>query len=326
MNKSKLFFGFDTSNYTTSLAVADENGQVLLNFKKILSVSEGQRGLRQSDAVFQHTNNMPLAAQSIREFLSGLGEYEIAGVGYSAVPRDVPGSYMPCFLVGQGVALSASSMLGVPSYLFSHQAGHIMAALYSADAQKLIGKEFAAFHVSGGTTDILHITGFENDTFKIEQIGGTLDLNAGQVIDRVGVHMGLSFPAGPEMEKLAAGYSGKIPKYPQTVKALSCNLSGIENKACALYNETKNKSLCAAYTLKAVGDALYKLSENLLEKYPGCPIVYAGGVMSCSLLKEKLSVFSNYFAAPEFSSDNAAGTALLAKYAYDKRKGDEDAK
>lgn len=324
--KNKLFIGFDTSNYTTSCAVAGGDGRIILNFKKILSVGEGQRGLRQSDAVFQHTSNMPLAAQTIREFLRGRDEYEIAAIGYSSVPRDIPGSYMPCFLVGQGVALSASSLLGVPAYSFSHQAGHIMAALYSAGAMELIGKEFAAFHVSGGTTDILHISGFENGTFKIEQVGGTLDLNAGQVIDRVGVHMGLSFPAGPEMESLAASYNGKIPKYPRSVKGLDCNLSGIENKACALYDSTKDKSLAAAYTLRAVGDALYALSENLTGKYSNCPIVYAGGVMSCSILKKRLSVFSDFFAAPEFSSDNAAGVALLAKRAVDVRKGDTSGK
>lgn len=314
--KNKFFVGFDTSNYTTSAAVCDADGEVLLNVKVPLSVKDGARGLRQSDAVFGHTQNMPAISAALKKFFEERADYEISSVGYSAYPRDISGSYMPCFLVGRSVAAASSALLGAAVYPFSHQAGHIMAALYSSHSLGLCQKNFFAFHVSGGTTDILRVSGFENGRFTAERVGGTLDLNAGQVIDRVGVYMGLPFPAGREMEKLALNHMGKIPRYTQSVHALSCNLSGVENKAKALFDSTKNPSLVSAYTLRAVCDALCILSENLIKIHGESPIVYAGGVMSCSILKERLSAFSERFAAPEFSSDNAAGISLLARSAY----------
>lgn len=315
MNNS-FFAAFDTSNYTTSFAVCDFDGNVLFNSKRLLGVAGGQRGLRQSDAVFQHTSAMSFVSECISEFNRKYPSGRIAAVGASVRPRDVDGSYMPCFLVGEGVARVSAQLLKVPFYNFSHQAGHVAAALYSSGATELFGEKFAAFHVSGGTTDILLSKGFENGVFDIERIGGTLDLNAGQVIDRVGVYMGLDFPSGPLLEKLALECTEKVPRYVNKIDSLQCNLSGIENKATELYDKTNDKALTAAYTLKAVGDALCQLSKNVIDTFGEIPIVYAGGVMSCSVLKERLAVYSKLFAEPAFSSDNAAGVAYLTRMKF----------
>lgn len=310
---NNFFVGIDTSNYTTSFAVCDGDGRILLNFKKLLPVKEGERGLRQSDAVFHHTAAMEPVSRSIREFRQDHPTSRLCAVGYSSAPRDSEGSYMPCFLVGKGVAEACAAICNVSAYPFSHQSGHIMAALYSADCTELLDRSFAAFHVSGGTTDILLVKGRSDGGFEIERIGGTLDLNAGQVIDRIGVYMGLPFPSGAMLESLALKNSSRVPVYRSSVNGLSCNLSGIENKARGLYDKTGNRELTAAFVLRAVGDALEGLTVNLMEKHKGIDIVYAGGVMSCSVLKDRLSVYSSRFAAPEFSSDNASGTALLAR-------------
>lgn len=308
----KVYFGFDTSNYTTSFAAVDEAGRVLSNARRKLDVKDGERGLRQSDAVFLHTAAGDFIESAISDLYKEHPDAEVQSVGYSSAPRDSEGSYMPCFLVGKTIARCVSSSMRVKAYPFSHQAGHIAAALLSSGATHLIGKEFAAFHVSGGTTDVLHIKGFERATFSVERIGGTLDLNAGQVIDRAGVMMGLHFPAGVEMEKLASAFDGKKTKYKPSVKELSCNLSGIENRALKLYAQTCDKCMTASFVIDAVGDTLSLMTENLVKMFPGIPIVYAGGVMSCKLLRERLSAFSKYFADPEFSSDNAVGIAYLA--------------
>ncbi len=313
---NKYFVGIDTSNYTTSFAICDYLGNIVLNYKKLLPVKQGERGLRQSDAVFHHTAAMTDISNCIRNFRKENVDAEICAVGFSKAPRDNEGSYMPCFLVGAGVANVLAATFGIPAYGFSHQSGHIMAALYSAECTDLKDMPFAAFHVSGGTTDILAVKGKSDPGFDIERLGGTLDLNAGQVIDRVGVYMGLSFPSGAILEKLALRNGNRVPKYRVCVKGLECNLSGIENKACKLYDETKDMNLVAAYTLNAVGDTLAALTENLIGAYSEMPVVYAGGVMSCSIFKERLGAYSDYFAKPEFSSDNAAGTVLLARERY----------
>ncbi len=321
--KNKCFCGIDTSNYTTSLAICDEQGNVVLNYKKLLPVKDGERGLRQSDAVFHHTSAMNEVSEVIDNYFKSHSDAQLSAIGYSYAPRDCKGSYMPCFLVGGAIAKVLSAVMQIPAFPFSHQSGHIMASLYSAGRTDLADKQFAAFHVSGGTTDVLLVKGKSEFGFDIEQIGGTADLNAGQVIDRVGVYMGLSFPAGAQLEKEALANHEKIPSYKIRINRMRCNLSGIENKACKLYDETQNKKLTAAFTVNAVGEALEKLSEELKLSYPEIETVYAGGVMSCSILKERLKKFSSNFAAPEFSSDNAAGTSLLARNRYFELRSDD---
>ena len=313
---SRLFVGIDTSNYTTSAALCTEDGEVLCNKKVPLPVAEGERGLRQSDAVFHHVKNLPDAAAALRAALgdcTAFGEGRIAAVGVSASPRDAEGSYMPCFLAGVSAAEIAGALLGVPVLRFSHQAGHLMAALHSAGAEHLLGGEFAAFHVSGGTTDVLHVTPHDDHVFSVEKIGGTRDINAGQSIDRTGVHMGLRFPAGAEMERLASSFTGKLPHAKIAADGLFCNLSGLENKANALYDTTGDRAMTAAFVLDFVGRTLYALRTAVRERYGDIPILYAGGVMSCRRFTGMLDDGHAWFALPQFSSDNAAGTALLAR-------------
>lgn len=297
-----VFLGIDTSNYTTSLALVKDR-QVLALYKMPVRVKENERGIRQSDALFCHTVNLPILFEK-------MGEKEILAVGVSKSPRDVEGSYMPCFLAGVSVAKGISSVNGVDLYEFSHQRGHIAAALYSCGRLDLLNKEFIAFHVSGGTTEILHV---HND--EIDLIGGTLDLNAGQVIDRVGVMLGLSFPCGAALEKISADFSECDSR--TFVRDLNCNLSGLENIAQKMHQNGDDKSKIAGYVLKSVMRTIDKLSDNVRSKYNDLPIIYAGGVMSNIKFREKLSKRADvYFAAAEYSCDNAAGIALLCEEKY----------
>ncbi len=315
---SRIFVGLDTSNYTTSAALCDERGNVLCNVKLPLPVAEGERGLRQSDAVFAHVKSLPEAAVILRRTMeeSGISRDDIAAVGVSRAPRDAEGSYMPCFLAGIAAAETAAALLGVPVMRFSHQAGHVMAAVHSAGADHLITGEFAAFHVSGGTTDVLYVRPHDEYVFDVERIGGTKDINAGQAIDRAGVMMGLRFPCGAEMEKLASARNGKVPRAKISVQGMECNLSGLENKASELYRKTNDAALVSAFVLDFAGRTLRGMRDGVREKYGNIPIIYAGGVMSCGRLKEMLQDEQAYFAQPQFSSDNAAGTALLTRYMF----------
>ena len=319
LNREKLFLGIDTSNYTTSAAICDGEGRIVANLKRLLPVAEGERGLRQSDALFAHSKNLPIIMGELDSFLEeNYPNRKILSVGYSATPRDLEGSYMPCFLAGAASAASIRAVTGSKSYAFSHQAGHIAAALYSAGRFDLLDgeKAFAAFHVSGGTTDILLVKP-NGEGFSVEQIGGSADINAGQAIDRTGVLMGLKFPCGREMESICNESKHEKSKTRISVKGLECNLSGLENLASALYRECGDKGKVSAYCFDFIGDTLARLTENLREQFKDIPIIYAGGVMSNGRIKERLSAFDNvYFSAPEFSSDNAAGVALLGRRKY----------
>ncbi len=315
-----LFLGLDTSNYTTSAALVNEAGEVLWNQKKLLPVKEGERGLRQSDAVFHHVKALTETAAGLRQVLA---EYpgQLTAIGVSKSPRDGEDSYMPCFLVGSGVGEMLSAAMGVPLYGFSHQAGHIMAAAHSACGgdeallHPLLAQPFLAFHISGGTTDILLSQPDESKILTVARIGGTMDINAGQLIDRTGVRMGFGFPCGAAMDPLALAYSEKLPPVPKTVKGLDCNFSGLENKAEKLWEETHDQAFVSAWVLRAVADTVLALTKELQARYPGLPSLDAGGVMSSRTIGQRLSPYGR-FAQPAFSSDNAAGTALLAREAW----------
>ena len=305
------YVGFDTSNYTTSAAVCTEDGEIVANLNEPLPVKDGECGLRQSDAVFSHVRNLPLLTARLREALRG---YTVRAVGCSVRPREAEGSYMPCFLAGRAAAESFAAAINVPVIECSHQDGHIMAALYSSGAsERLLQAPFAAFHVSGGTTEVLHVTPTDG-RFSVRLVGETADLNAGQAIDRAGVMMGLQFPCGKEMEALAKTYTGKLPKPRVCVRDMKCNLSGLQNMTQMLWSETGDRACVSAYVLSFIGETLRRMTEQLDGQYPALPIVYAGGVMSNRHLQEVLGKRRDtYFAAPQFSADNAAGVALLCR-------------
>ena len=312
-----LFCGIDTSNYTTSAALCDESGKIIANLKIPLPVKDGERGLRQSDAVFAHVKNLPIITQRLKE---AIGDCDITAVAVSSKPRDEEDSYMPCFLSG----VSAAEMLaaGAKSVMYrtSHQQGHVMAAYATSGAMSnsILDKYgvFIAFHVSGGTTECLLVKP-KGCEFDIKLIGGTADLNAGQAIDRIGVAMGLKFPCGPEMEKLALIYDGVVKGIKTSVINGHCNLSGLENIAMKMISNNATPQEVSAFTFEFIAKTLFKIAENVREEYGNFPIVWAGGVMSNSIIKKRLSGLNNvYFTEPQYSADNAVGVALICRNKY----------
>ena len=302
------FLGLDTSNYTTSAAICTADGTVTQQ-KRLLPVREGELGLRQSDAVFHHTRQLPDIVDGLFSALPDGAS--VCAVAASDRPQQVDGSYMPCFTVGLNTAKCLSAALDIPLCEFSHQAGHVAAAVYSSGHTELFEREFIAFHVSGGTTEALLVRPDEEKLLHIDIVGRTLDLNAGQAVDRVGVAMGLSFPAGAELEK-AALESRKTFKPKPCVKGTDCCLSGIENKCLDMIKSGESKCDVALFCLDSVAAALEKMTENIIKKYGRLPLVFAGGVMSNSIIRRRFTEeFGAYFAEPAFSADNAAGTAYL---------------
>ncbi len=299
--------GFDTSNYTTSVAVFCPEDNTVISKRQLLSVAEGGKGLRQSEALFQHTKNLPVV---IKSAFDNVNE-SITAVGVSEKPRDIEGSYMPCFLAGVSAASAAATATNSRLYRFSHQRGHIAAAVYSASAMHLLKKEFLAFHISGGTTELLHIIPDNDLIFKCNLSAATLDLNAGQVIDRVGVMLGLSFPCGAELEKLA-NLGSILKKYKPVIKDGNCCLSGIENLCADMLKRGTDKCYVARFCIDAISKTILKMTEYALNKHGNLPIVYAGGVMSDAIIKNDIeSNFNCVFSKPEFSCDNAVGIAVL---------------
>ena len=298
------FLGIDTSNYTTSVAFYSGSG--VAQCKRLLPVKEGERGIRQSDAVFHHTKAYP---ELLKELLSQTGT-DIKAVGVSVTPTTAEGSYMPCFLVGESCAKALSSGLNIPLYTFSHQQGHIAAALYSAGRLDLVNEKFLAFHISGGTTDLV-VCEPDGKIFKVTPVSSSSDLKAGQAVDRIGVKMGLKFPAGAELEKLAEKSERTFKNKIKLVDGF-CSLSGLENKCLKMLEEKETPEDTAKFLLSYIADTVCAMTDFALERYGDLPVVYAGGVMSNKFIKNQITNrFNSYFAEPEFSCDNAAGIAVL---------------
>ncbi|MBR5273149.1 MAG: peptidase M22 [Clostridia bacterium] len=305
-----LYLGIDTSNYTTSVAVYDSASGEVVQSKRLLPVKSGELGLRQSDALFHHTVALP---ELVEQTLVKTECKKIDAVAVSDKPRNVNGSYMPCFLAGVSVAKGIAAALGVSCHFFSHQEGHIAAAMYSANKMDLLNQRFVAFHLSGGTTEALLV---ERDAgehiFNAEIIAKSLDLKAGQSVDRIGVMLGLDFPAGAALDRLAQ-QSDKEYKLKPFMRGCDCSFSGLENKAKDLFNKDEKKEDIAKYCFDYIKYALDGMTKAIIEKYGELPLLFSGGVMSNSIINKFITdKYNAYFAKPIFSSDNAAGIAILA--------------
>ena len=299
--------GLDTSNYTTSAAVFD--GEEGRNQGRLLEVRPGELGLRQSDALFQHVKHLPEVVEAL---LGEEGLGTVQAVGASTRPRAVEGSYMPCFLAGASQGQVLSQVLGVPFYAFSHQQGHLAAAAWSAGRLDLLDRPFLAWHLSGGTTELLRVEPEENGVaVRAEILGGTSDISAGQLIDRTGVLLGLPFPAGKGVEKLSR-QAQKREYYKVKVNGLTFSLSGMENRVRQMLQRGEEPAEIAWFAQETVCRVVQACTKAAMEQYPGLPVLCSGGVASNGRLKELLRQNCGaLFAQPQFSTDNAMGTAIL---------------
>ena len=298
-----MYLGIDTSNYTTSAAAFD--GRDGVNRSRLLDVAPGQLGLRQSDALFSHVKRLPVLMEQL---FSAVSPGEIQAVAVSTRPRAVEGSYMPCFLAGVAVAKSLAAALGVPCHEVSHQQGHVAAALWSAGRMDLMDRPHLAWHLSGGTTELLSITP-EGKNVRAEKIGGTSDISAGQIMDRTGKLLALPFPAGKALDQLSQGV--EVKPFRVKTQGLTFSLSGLENQVAAFYQRTNSPEETAAFAVSSVCDVVLRTTREAQKQYPGLEVVFSGCVASNVTLRRVCGF--GVFAAPQFSTDNAMGVAVLAE-------------
>ncbi len=302
-----LYLGLDTSNYKTSAGLYCPEDGSFRACGKLLEVPLGSLGLRQSDALFQHVKQL---SARVREACADL-DGEIRAIGYSARPRDLEDSYMPCFLVGQCAAECMGAVLGVPVYDFSHQQGHLAAAAFSVDKQELLKGPFLAWHLSGGTTELLLTEPSEDRIIRASIVGGTSDISAGQVIDRVGVDLGLPFPAGPYVEQ-AALQSDRDDFFRVKVQGCTFSFSGVQNQYQVRIKEGESRTEVCRFVLRTVAETILKATKNA-RKEQHLPVLISGGVSVCSLVQETFAKEKDlWFAQKGLGGDNAVGVAILA--------------
>lgn len=303
----KAVLGLDTSCYTTSCAVVDETMHLLASSRMLLPVEPGTRGLRQSEAVFAHIRQLP---EVVRQAMQGLS-VDISAVCASDRPVDDGNSYMPVFRAGASMAESLAAVLGVPCYKTTHQRGHLAAALIG---QKDQPERYLALHLSGGTTELLASEGEQ-----LTLLTRSLDLHAGQLIDRVGVKLGLPFPAGPSLEKLAMSGSAS-GRYGASVSPAGCHFSGAETQALRDAEQgVLSPEDIAAEVFDLVARTVVKMLAMAKQSTGLADAVIFGGVASSELLRVLINQRNKarrlglriLYGQPQLSGDNAAGVAMI---------------
>lgn len=312
MQSKDLILGIDTSNYTTSLAITDINGTITADSRKLLTVRQGERGLRQSHALFQHMENLP---EMVLRLFADTDKNRIGAIAASKRPRPVEGSYMPVFKAGVNYGTVMAASLGVPLFEFSHQEGHLEAVLHgSAMSQE---NEYLAYHLSGGTCELLHVK-----NGQIQILGGTKDLSFGQVIDRIGVALGMDFPAGKEMDLMASDMRNKQTKTAELMKKIpvdgfDINLSGIETQCRRELEKGADPEVVVYELFRKISNCLCILTEKTVKETNCSHVLFTGGVTASCFIRDEIERFSHgkgwdfLFGDPALSSDNAVGISFL---------------
>ncbi|MBR5520789.1 MAG: glycoprotease [Oscillospiraceae bacterium] len=299
-----ITLGIDTSNYATSVSMVDnDKHKIIFHEKRFLPVEQGRIGLRQQQAVFEHIKNLT-------DILSKMEIKDIGAVGVSVKPRDEENSYMPCFLTGKMSAYSIGAALNVPVIETSHQTGHLTSALYDLDKEELFAQKLIMLHVSGGTTDIM----FAQEGKVVQNLGSSMDLFAGQAVDRLGVKLGYPFPAGIYVSEKAEKCPDIIKNIKVSVKGYNCNLSGLENQCEKLLKQSYSKEYVCKYCLTFIAKSIIKMIQNVQADFGNMPVILAGGVMSSTVIKKIVTdaIPDAMFVQPQLSRDNAVGVAVNA--------------
>lgn len=305
-----LTLGIDTSCYTTSLAVVDENKVLLTEEKKPLIVKQGQRGLQQSDGFFQHVANLPVLLEKIK---INVDIKKIGALSVSSRPRNQEGSYMPVFMAGFHFAKTLSASWDIPLWESTHQEGHIMAS--AMDCGFDYRNPHLAVHLSGGTTEILLVKWAQNG-FSVKIVGKSLDISAGQLLDRVGVSAGLAFPCGKTLDELSIKAKNPLP-FPLSMKEANFHFSGAESWGMDYVEKKENLSNISAGLFSLISKTLSKSLKIIVRQTGQKNVLMAGGVSASLCLKENLKHENStggpifHFASIESCTDNARGIAFL---------------
>lgn len=311
--ENNIIIGIDTSCYTTSIAAISLGKNVIFNKKIMLNVKENSKGLRQSEAVFQHINNLGKLSEEIKNIVK---EYNIKGICVSTKPRPIENSYMPVFTTGYNFAKLSAALFSCELYETTHQENHIEASLFTNEIKNK--NKFLSVHMSGGTTEVL-LVDKDKSKYNIEIVGGTKDISFGQLIDRTGVKLGYKFPSGKYIDEDAINCNLKITEGLKTsVKEGYMNLSGIENQINKMLKD-KSKEYISKVLLDSVIRNIYKSISYISKKYNIDEVVFAGGVSASKYIRKELeSKFYNinikaYFTEAEYSTDNAIGCAIIGR-------------
>ena len=322
---SSYILAIESSCDDTAAAVL-KNNEVLSNCIANQEIHRDYGGVVPELASRAHqVNIVPVVQQALS--IANIDKKQLTAIAYTRGPGLV-GS----LLVGSSFAKSLSLSLDIPLIEVNHMQAHILCHFIKNKVKKPPRFPFLGVTISGGHTQLILV----EDYFKMTEIGTTLDDAIGEAFDKCGKKMGLDYPAGPEIDKLARNGNPDAFKFPiPKVKHFDVSYSGVKTAFLNLISKNINKDpnfiednlndLCAS-----IQKTLVEIIMNKIEKAKNSlkinRVVIGGGVAANSEIRrllDDMSVSSDWeiFIPPfQYTTDNAAMIGIAAYYKLKKNQ------
>ena len=299
--------GIETSCDETGIAIYDDEKGLLANqLYSQVKLHADYGGVVPELASRDHVRKtVPLIQAALKE--AGLSSTDIDAVAYTAGP-----GLVGALLVGATVGRSLAFAWDVPAIPVHHMEGHLLAPMLENNPPAF---PFVALLVSGGHTQLISVTGIG----KYELLGESIDDAAGEAFDKTAKLLGLDYPGGPMLSKMASqGTEGRFvfPRPMTDRPGLDFSFSGLKTFAAnTIRNNDDSEQTCADIARAfedAVVDTLMIKCKRALEKTGFKRLVMAGGVSANRTLRAKLAQMMQkrggevFYARPEFCTDNGA--------------------
>lgn len=322
MAKENIYIlGIESSCDDTSASVLC-NDEILSNVVANQTIHAEYGGVVPELASRAHQSNIvPVVHQALKK--ANITKEELNAIAFTRGP-----GLMGSLLVGTSFAKSLAYGLDIPLIDVNHMQGHILAHYIKEDGHKKPPFPFLAMTISGGHTQIVKV----NDYFNMEVIGETIDDAVGEAYDKSGKVLGLGYPAGPKIDKLAQTGNPKAYQFTKPkVSGLNFSFSGLktailyfiqrETKVNPNFIEENLNDICASIQYTIIGILMDKL-KLAVKQTDITHIAIGGGVSANSgirkALKDGESKFgwTTYIPKFEYTTDNAAMIAIVGYLKY----------
>ena len=316
-----VILGIESSCDDTSAAIL-KDGVVLSNVIASQKVHEAYGGVVPELASRAHQQNIiPVVAQALKQ--AGISENEVNAVAFTRGP-----GLLGSLLVGTSFAKGFAIAKQIPMIEVNHLQAHILANFIKEPGMEFRHPKFPflTLLVSGGNSQIIIV----RDYLDMEVIGQTIVDAAGEAYDKVARAIGLGYPGGPKIDRIAKEGNPDAIQFPKAHmdSEYDFSFSGLKSSVlnyingCKMKGESYNPADIAASFQKAVVEVLVENSMHAVEKYGMNKFAIAGGVASNSALRQAMQEACEkrgvkfYHPSPIFCTDNAAMIGVAAYYEY----------
>ena len=291
--------GIESTAHTFGIAVLDDKGQILVNIKDSFTTEDGEGGMIPVKVAEHHRTICDiLYVRALTE--AKIGENQLKAIAISNAP-----GLAPCLLEGLRFAKKIGEKLNIPIISVNHCVAHL-------EIGETVGaKDPVMLYASGANTQII---AYESGKYRV--FGETLDIGVGNFIDTFARHIGLGFPGGPKVQKLAEQGKNFI-ELPYSIKGMDVAFSGLQTKLKQLIEKGNTSEDLAFSMQETVFAMLVEASERALAHTGKKELLLGGGVACNTRLQEMCKKMCEerdvqYFCPPmSLLVDNAGMIAYL---------------